>query len=496
MTSQRPFGLLILFLILVPQANAQGSANSETPMDRLRREISLLEKKQCDSAPQSSIIRDELGKLLESRREKLALLLEEQLAELKAAPVEAGIALTPDDQKLIGQLSVPLVAELALMRSGHTICDSPAERSPNVAEVTTPLQGHAHLSTVAARSDATVSSFIPSPTANANKVVETPAAGESCALTKTIGGVCGGAMLRTIVGFEQAGVSAAKSKQDFFFDLLYDRPLAFGVDPDLGPALRSWGNLRISSVPQQITTDVATFAATFAQQVGQLKVNQAAQAFEFLGGVQYRLFASHGAYASTDPQNDAQTHTRVSASAILGGGVVTPLSPQDSVQIFDVPSNQPNFFTQFPQAVGKQFVAFTLPDRNRFFREAYGGFRIMTHFLGDTSRTRFPETFDLTYGFNEAITGGRIRGGVMRLEGFVPIPYSKASWIYLFGTGMFKPGARATISNPFLLAAAPTGTLPTDPNAVVITTPQADRDYYRVGIGIDFVTLIADWKNK
>jgi len=129
-----------------------------------------------------------------------------------------------------------------------------------------------------------------------------------------------------------------------------------------------------------------------------------------------------------------------------------------------------------------------LPDRNRFFRQAYGGIRVMTHFLGDNP-TRAPETFDLTYGFNESITGGRIHGGVMRLEGFVPIPYSSMSSVYLFGTGLFKPGTRATIASPFLLDAAPTGTLPTDQNAILISTPQADRDYYRVGVGVDAVQL-------
>lgn len=309
-------------------------------------------------------------------------------------------------------------------------------------------------------------------------------------------GVAGGPLLRTIVGFEQAGVSAAQSTQDFFFDLMYDRPLGFKIDDDLGPALRSWGNLRISSVPQQISTDVATFAADFAQQVGQVKVNQVAQAFEFLGGIEYRLWASPHSqpYNSTDPVHDPQIQTRISLNLLFGGGVITPLSPQDSVKIFDVPANQPLFLTEFPEAAGKQFVAFTLPDRNRFFPQAYGGFRLFTHFLGDTSHFRFPETFDLTYGFNEAITGGRIRGGVMRLEGFVPIPYSAASWIYFFGTGTFKPGAHATVMTPFLLNAAPAGTLPTDPNAVVIVTPQADRDYYRVGIGIDLIALIAQWR--
>jgi hypothetical protein len=305
---------------------------------------------------------------------------------------------------------------------------------------------------------------------------------------KTVG-ECGGPSLRTIVGFEQAGVSDAQSQQDFFFDLYYDRPLGLHKDPDLGPALRSWGNLRISSVPQQISTDVATFAAGFAEQVGQLKVNEVAQAFEFLGGIQYRLWASKTSYASSDPVLDPKVHNRVSANVILGGGVITPLSPKSSVQLFQVPSNQPGFFTLYPQATGMQYVAFTLPDRDRFFGQAYGGLRLMTHFIGD-SKARPPETFDLTYGFNESVTGGGIRGGVMRLEGFVPIPTQSMSFVYLFGTGLFKPGARATIATPFLLNAAPSGTLPTDPGVVVITTPQADRDYYRVGVGIDLVDLV------
>jgi hypothetical protein len=140
--------------------------------------------------------------------------------------------------------------------------------------------------------------------------------------------------------------------------------------------------------------------------------------------------------------------------------------------------------------MGKTYVAFTLEDRNRFFRQAYGGLRLMTHYLGDTSRVRPPETFDLTYGFNESVTGGHIHGGVLRLEGFVPIPYSGASWIYFFGTGIFRPAGHAATSSPFLLDKAPDGTLPTDMSAVVIPTPQQNRDYYRIGVGIDFIDLV------
>jgi hypothetical protein len=204
-------------------------------------------------------------------------------------------------------------------------------------------------------------------------------------------GNCGGPRLRTIVGFEQAGVSAAQSKQNFFFDLQYDRPLGFHVDSELGPALRSWGNLRISSVPQQIDSGVAQFAADFAQKAGDLKVNQVAQSFEFLGGLQYRIFpklVSEATEYATDPPYQEKQRQVVSLNLIAGGGVITPLTPQESVEIFSVPTNQPDFFTQYPQAIGKQFVAFTLADRNRFFRQAYGGFRILTHFLGELQYIR------------------------------------------------------------------------------------------------------------
>jgi hypothetical protein len=314
---------------------------------------------------------------------------------------------------------------------------------------------------------------------------------KSCGFESETTGLCGGQMLRTIIGFEQAGVSGAQSKQDFFFDVLYDRPIGFQINDVLGPALRGWGNLQISSVPQQIATSVAQFSSTFAQQVGQLKVNEVAQSFEFLGGIKYRLYApDRQSYAGPD---DGGQH-RISVNFVVGGGIITPLSPKDSVQIFNVPSNQPSFLTRYPEATGKQFVAFALQDRNRFFRQAYGGLRLETHYLQGASEKRFPETFDVTYGFDEAVTGGRIHGGVLRLEGFVPIPYAKASWIYLFGTGIFKPGGPALNTSPFLLDQAPAGTLPTDSGAVVISTPQANRDYYRVGVGIDFINLVGNWK--
>jgi len=311
--------------------------------------------------------------------------------------------------------------------------------------------------------------------------------------------------LRTIVGFEQSGASAASSDQKYFFDIYYSRPiklsrkptltksereLGFDDDIDLGPRLRTWGDLRVSSVPQQISTSVATFASNFAMNVAALKVNQVAQSFEFLGGIDYRLWQTKNWFESFDQQS----RTRVSLSFIAGGGVITPLTPRDSAQLFAVPGNQPQFMTMFKVPMAATAVAFVLPDRDRFFRQAYAGIRLKTHYFevdsGEISKARFPATFDIAGGFNESVTGGRVHGAVMRLEAFLPIPYAKASWVYLFGTGLFKPNTKPRISRPFLLDPAPTGTSLTAPTTFVVVTPQSDRDYYRVGVGIDFVQLV------
>jgi hypothetical protein len=95
MTYQRPFGSLFFIhavLLFAPQAHGQTNSSSETPLDRLRREISSLEAKGCDPATPVAV-REEFKRLLEPRRAQLSLLVEQQIAELKIAPLNASIAL-------------------------------------------------------------------------------------------------------------------------------------------------------------------------------------------------------------------------------------------------------------------------------------------------------------------------------------------------------------------------------------------------------------------
>jgi hypothetical protein len=142
-------------------------------------------------------------------------------------------------------------------------------------------------------------------------------------------------------------------------------------------------------------------------------------------------------------------------------------------------------------AADKEFVSFIQSDRDRFFRQYYVGLRMQTFFfnLFNMPIQRFPTQLDIAIGQNEFVTGGRLRGPVVRIDGFVPLPYDRLKFITLFGTAMLRPG-RATIGVPLVLQAAPDGTPVPAPNVFLVALPQPNRDYYRVGFGIDLVSLI------
>lgn len=94
---------------------------------------------------------------------------------------------------------------------------------------------------------------------------------------------------RAIVGFQQAGASAAEAKWHFHYDLYLEVPLEDGFGRDIGAKWRTWGRTRITSVPQLATKTVKELAADFASDVAKLRVNELAQAIEILGGAEWRI---------------------------------------------------------------------------------------------------------------------------------------------------------------------------------------------------------------
>jgi hypothetical protein len=260
--------------------------------------------------------------------------------------------------------------------------------------------------------------------------------------------------------------------------------------------VRWWGNVRVASYPQQISTPVAEFASTFAATIGKLKVNELAQSAEFVTGLEFRLFETNSLFGRSE-----DTRQRFALALFLGGGATGPLDPKSTLSIFAVPSpsspQYPSFVKNYPQAAGSTYVGFVSPDRDRFFRTYFGGFRLNTDYLSGRNRAPLnsaPALVAIAVGQNEIVTGGKLSGLVGRIEAFYPLPIGERrllSGIYLFGTAMLRlTGAKEV--TPFILQPAPGTVHGYDPNVAIISK-SGTRDIYRIGVGIDLVSAIHSW---
>lgn len=310
---------------------------------------------------------------------------------------------------------------------------------------------------------------------------------------------------RGIVGFEQSGASSAASKQKPFLEFFWNPPISTkdtGNDTDfVYPRASLWGSVRLTSVPRQISTPLVTFAPGFLSPFNESNVNDLVQGFDFLVGGEMgigRGFWSGDIGTICHPTGAPKTCQRVSSYLIGGFGAINPLSPSASVQVFQRPTNQDDLKKligdqALPDAI--KYIAFTSPDRDSFFRQYYGGFRIKTHyFLVEPSGTkelinRPGAMFDVVIGQNEAVSGGKLVGSVLRLDGFYPLPVSDKSIFYLFGTALINLRRQAKVTDPVLLATAPSNISVPGDNVFVITSPFSNRDFYRIGIGVNLIEL-------
>ncbi len=280
-----------------------------------------------------------------------------------------------------------------------------------------------------------------------------------------------------------------------------------------GSPLRLWGYARFSSVPQQISASVATF--DIAKQFGDVKINELVQSVEVLAGVEYRIAAD----VLGRDLFDLSGKSRTAVSLIAGYGAVTPVNPKQVASIFETPDPSSNTYKQFstlypdaavlnPDKTAKyKAIAFVGRDRDRFFREYYGGLRFETRYFDNGYRriTRPPHTLDIMLGQNETVTRGRTQGLVFRLDFFYSLPYEKASFIYLYATGTRRAftQARETDTLPLqpsnVMSPCPSGQTCRSlysPDTFVAPLPASNRDYYRVGIGLDFVQMFKSIKQK
>jgi hypothetical protein len=209
------------------------------------------------------------------------------------------------------------------------------------------------------------------------------------------------AVARVMVGLEQTAAGSAAPVQKAAIGLFFSEPLR--------PRLSTWGDLRLSSIPVDVQSTLATLPTDATKIATTLPLNQLVRSGEFLVGVSYQLVGGTSPWSSL--------------SLIASEGAAMPLA-----------------------APG-----------NRFYRQYYGGVRVQS--------TQQKHVVDVTLGQNEAITGGRLHGTVLRVDTFYALPVTGGNFLYLFGTAMLRASPHP--------APGDTGV-----------------DTYRIGVGVDVIQML------
>ena len=340
---------------------------------------------------------------------------------------------------------------------------------------------------------------------------------------------------RVIVGFEQAGGSSAASETKPVLDLFFMTPFWYDREKNCStltgddkkncmaknaqrqPRFGFWGDIRLAATPDQVAA-AQVFPATLINQIGKSgKSVDLVQSFDFLAGGEVRLGTANGSFLSLIPS----VRQRSSLYFAAGGGAISPLTAnKEAIQIFNIPEANDARRTEFVNRYGeppdgKKYLALTPVDRDRFLRQWYAGVRLKTFYCEDDTCNSFknhsPAIVDFMFGQNEAVTGGsRKRGGtpdpndptghrligqknsyVLRIDGFYPLPIKDKSFIFLYGTAMMKIGGGGVkLTTPLFLDNPGTTVQISDPAVFmpptsILKLQQPDRDYYKIGIGIN-----------
>ena len=191
---------------------------------------------------------------------------------------------------------------------------------------------------------------------------------------------------RLTVGVEQSASGALSPVQKLSVRLFFTEPLS--------ARLSVWGDVRLGSLPQTISSTAATLPGDLTKLAGSVPLNQLVRSGEFLAGAAY--------LAAVGPANGANVQ------AIASVGASVPIAPA----------------SQLPLA------------QSRFLRQYYAGVRVFSKPRG--------HIVDVSFGQNEAVTGGSLQGMVARFDAYYALPLSSGNVISLFGTAMMKTSPRTS----------------------------------------------------
>lgn len=259
-----------------------------------------------------------------------------------------------------------------------------------------------------------------------------------------------------------------------------------------------WGNVRLASYPQTINAPVGEFVSNLGTSVTDVKVNELVQSAEFRTGLDVRI-------PGVGNKDDAAN--RLSIFAGFGG--VGPVDPKQGVSVFKIPmleagtstTARNQFLEQYPERsypgiTKATYVAFTSPDRGRFYRQYAPGLRYTQLYdlteedAVESEKVWVPASVAASFGQHELVSGGHLRGIAGNFEAIFPFKLGAAR-AYVFGRAVMSfsknQDRRPVFLDPAIQDNKPVP--PSAPGVYVISTP-SNRDVYTMGIGIDAVEIL------
>lgn len=279
---------------------------------------------------------------------------------------------------------------------------------------------------------------------------------------------------RMYAGYAIAGASSADAQSQ----------LLLGVDTegDLGQGWYFWFSPRATSLsaPNPKSASGLSDATLYTSALAASPI-ALIQALEVNAGPEW-MWGGEPALAVTDGST-----AKFKAAGILGFGFVTPFSPSTlatSSPVLDVPAAN----CQTPPASGTTCAETFVPQsRDRFFYRYNAGVRFKTYYYDDGKLAdRFPGTIDWTFGQDETVSGGKLRGLVMRLDANYPIPF--LSHVNVFGSVGLMPFSQAKHFDTVLTTLDTTLT-PTSAGVTKINVQAPNRDTFTIGVALDLASL-------
>jgi hypothetical protein len=333
-------------------------------------------------------------------------------------------------------------------------------------------------------------------------------------------------------GIEQSDLSAQSSVSEGFYDLFLREPFN-----DHGTSI--WFRSRYLGTPSSSSTQNVIAAAT--NPTGTLTASnlpQSVTAIDYTVGLQFYDFPFNGKDGKTTitPIIGFGATTPLSASTVVSGFAVPAYGTNECAQLLQRFTTQKGYSPALPgsgvydssgdigcvvqpnssgttssSSPGTQIkdIGFSNEDRSSFLLKWGAGIRIMDRWGVDTSDTTTAchsatgctrITADIGIGQDQAITGGFLRQFVLKADAVIPI---LKSGVYFFAASDNRI-ARNTILSPLILSpvtlATNTSTSTCTASSTTVCFPsssvfilpykQQNRDYYRIGIGIDAVKIL------